>query len=155
MRTLKVAVYAALTCGSISLIASSAPAAVLTVGTSNQPYGGYVCADVRSANIAPYTPIQAYDCNAAPNQQYEFNGLTIYALGAQRCVDVQGGGTANGTLVDSYPCNGTVAQQWYYYNGEIYNPHSEKCLDAGNMANLTQLVIKECDGSESQTWQIK
>ena len=161
MRALKTAaVFAALAGGAISLLgAPSAQAAVLTTGAAghpaNAPYGGYVCADVRGGSLAAHTPIQAYDCHAGPNQQFEFNSLTIYALGAQACVDVSGAGTAAGTLVQLYPCNGTVAQQWYYYNGEIYNPHSGKCLDALDMVNTRQLVINVCDGATSENWQIK
>jgi Ricin-type beta-trefoil lectin domain len=82
-------------------------------------FGGYQCADMTVGNLAAYTPVRANDCNAAPNQQFEFNGFTIYALGGQRCLDVFGFGTAAGTPVDSYSCNGTPAQIWYYYNGEI------------------------------------
>ena len=142
--------------GSISLWGSSfAHAAVLSVGAPNGMWGGYQCADVQAGNLAAFTPVQAYDCNAAPNQQFEFNGFTIYALGGQRCLDVYYAGTAAGTPVESYPCNGTSAQIWYYYNGEIYNPNSGKCLDATNMANGTQLIINNCSGATSQQWQIK
>jgi Ricin-type beta-trefoil lectin domain len=156
MRTLKAVVFTALASGTISLVGTPpAHAAVLSVGSSNGTFGGYVCADVRDGNLANLTPIDAFDCNAAPNQQFEFNGFTIYALGGQRCIDVAGAGRAAGTPVDSYPCNGTVAQVWYYYNGEIYNPNSGMCLDAGNMSNQTQLYIYPCNRSISQNWQIK
>jgi hypothetical protein len=130
-------------------------AAVLSTGAPNGSFGGYICADVRSGDIASGTPVQAYDCNAAPNQQFELAGITIYALGAQRCLDVLYGGTAAGTKVDSATCNGTGAQQWYYYRGQLVNINSGKCLDAGNSVNLTQLVINSCNNSNSQQWQIK
>jgi len=156
MRTLKAALFAAGVGGSMALFGSPpAHAAVLSVGPSNGPFGSYQCADVRGGNITAGTPIQSWDCHAGPNQQYEFNGLTIYALGAQRCVDVQGAGTAAGTPVWSYPCNGTVAQDWYYFRGEIYNPNSGKCLDATSAVNGTQLIINYCNGGASQNWQIK
>lgn len=156
LQALKAAAFAAVVGGSIALFGSvSAHAAVVSVGPGNGPFGGYGCADVRGANIAAGTPIQVYDCNAAPNQQFEFNGMTIYALGAQRCVDVEFAGTAAGTPVWSFPCNGTVAQRWFYYNGELYNPNSGKCLDATNGANGTQLIINFCNGGASQNWQIK
>ncbi len=163
MTTLKTAaVLAALASGSISLLgASSGNAAVLSVGPSNAPYGAYQCADVRGASLTNLTPIQAYDCHAGANQQYQLIytggvGMTIYALGAQRCVDVTGAGKAAGTLVESYPCNGTVAQKWYYWQGELYNPNSAMCLDAGNIDNGTQLRIEPCNLSKSsQNWQIK
>jgi len=155
MRTLKAAMFAAVAGGLIAL-SPPAHAAVLSVGSPNSSFGGTVCADVESGSLTPFTKIQAWDCNAAPNQQYEFNGFTIYAVGAQRCVDVYYAGTAAGTKVESYPCNGSVAQQWYYYDGELYNPHSGKCLDATTGVNGVQLVINPCVlGTPSQTWQIK
>jgi hypothetical protein len=70
-------------------------------------------------------------------------------------LDVVGAGTAPGTNVWSYTCNGTVAQQWTYDNGQIRYPHGGLCLDAGNMGNGTQLQVNTCNGSNSQTWQIK
>jgi alpha-galactosidase len=98
----------------------------------------------------------AWDCHAGPNQQYEFSGLTIYALGGQRCLDVYFGGTAPGTKVESYPCNGAGAQRWYYYNGLIVNTNSGLCLDAGSGANGTQLIINNCSSTApGQQWQIK
>jgi Ricin-type beta-trefoil lectin domain len=130
-------------------------AAVLSTGAPNGPYGGYACADVAGANIAAETRIQAWDCHAGPNQQYQLEGITIYALGGQRCMDVAFAGTADGTIVWSYPCNGTGAQQWYYYRGQLVNIHAGKCLDAGNATNGTQLVIRTCNSSNSQQWQIK
>ena len=155
-RAIRATVFAAMAGGSIALFGSlPARAAVLSVGSSNGSFGGLVCADVRGGSLTVPTTVQAYDCNAAPNQQFEFNGFTIYTVGGQRCLDVQNAGTAAGTPVQSYSCNGTAAQIWYYYNGEIYNPNSGKCLDATNMANLTQLVINPCDGATSENWQIK
>ena len=141
--------------GAITLASAPGNSAVLSVGDPSFFYGGTVCADVQANSLDPFTPVQAYACHAAPNQQFEFEDFTIYTVGAQRCLDVLGAGQTAGTPVESYFCNGTVAQQWYYYDGEIYNPHSGMCLDAGNMANGTQLVIWPCNGSISQTWQIK
>jgi hypothetical protein len=130
-------------------------AAMLTFGPPFQPFGGFRCADVGGGNIASGTVIVAYACNGAPNQQYEFNGETIYALGAQRCLDALGNGKVPGTKIDSATCNGTQAQAWYYYNGQVINFFSALCLDGGNGNNGTQLVINACNGSTSQQWQIK
>jgi hypothetical protein len=113
-RALKVAGFAALAGGSISLFGSAvAHAAVLSVGPSNPPYGGVVCADVNSDSQTSGTKVQAYDCSAGPNQQYQLIGETIYTVGGQRCLDVFAGGTAAGSKVDSATCNGTAAQKWY------------------------------------------
>jgi hypothetical protein len=156
MRTVKAAVFAVVAGGAIALFGSlPAHAAVLSVGSPAAPFGGFVCADVRTGNLTSGTPIQAYDCHAGPDQQYAWYGSTILALGGQRCVDVLGAGTAPGTTVDSATCNGTAAQDWYYSEGQIINPHSGLCLDARNMANSTQLIVNTCDGEQSQQWQIK
>jgi alpha-galactosidase len=156
MRTLKAAGLAALASGAIGLLGSlPAHAAVLSVGSSNSTFGGIVCGDVQGGSLDSFTPVQAWNCNAAPNQQFEFNGTTIYTVGAQRCLDVYYAGTAPGTIVESFPCNGTGAQTWYYFNGELVNLNSGLCLDATNMADGTQLVINWCNGADSQNWQIK
>jgi hypothetical protein len=143
--------------GLLTLNASLTEAAVLSVGAGlGPPYGGGVCADVRDGNLAPGTPVQAFQCLAGPNQQFEIYGKTIYTLGGHMCLDVVGRGTAPGTPVDSYTCNGTPAQQWYPTYGLIYYPYANLCLDAGNLDNTTQLVVNTCNfNSNSQQWQIK
>jgi hypothetical protein len=146
--------------GFLTLDASSTKAAILTVGAGlGPPYGGDTCADVSGNNLTPGTPVQAFECLAGPNQQFEFygdpSGGTIYALGGQRCLDVVGAGTAAGTPVDSNTCNGSPSQQWYFYNGQIVYSQAALCLDAGNMENTTQLIVTYRDGSNSQQWQIK
>ncbi len=163
MRTLRAAMLAAVAGGAIAMFgAASAHAAVLSVGgTNGTTIGGYVCADVAGGSVTSGTKVQAWDCHAGPNQQYELSGETIYTIGGQDCLDVAGAGTAPGTAVQSYTCNGTPAQTWYYYNGEIINIHeingenTFNCLDAWNEANGTPLVVNTCNGSASQTWQIK
>jgi hypothetical protein len=158
---LKAGVFVALASGSIALFGSTtAHAAVLSVGPTqpNEPFnGGYVCADVSAGNLKAGNKIQAWGCHAGPNQQFDFIGYKIYALGGQRCLDVFAGGTAAGSQVDSATCNGTPAQEWYYFNGQIVNLNGNggNCLDATSMSNGTQLVINPCNGSESQNWQIK
>jgi hypothetical protein len=141
--------------------ASPTEAAVLSVGQGIPPYGGTTCADVAGGNLDPRgVPVQAWDCHAGPNQQFELYGWTIYTVGGQRCLDVVGGGTNQGTPVQSYPCNNKPNQEWYYFEGQIKNAHpgpagADPCLDARNMNNGTQLVINRCNGMPSQQWQIK
>jgi hypothetical protein len=36
-------------------------------------------------------PVVAWRCNAAPNQQFELSGQTIFALGGLKCLDVANG----------------------------------------------------------------
>jgi hypothetical protein len=145
----------AVACGFAVLTAPGAHAAMLTFGPPSQPFGGFGCADVAGGVIASGTPIVAYDCHGAPNQQFEFNHYTIYALGAQRCLDALGNGQLPGTKVVSAICNHTTGQAWTYIGGEIINIGKNLCLDAGNGANGTQLVINTCNLWHSQEWQIK
>lgn len=97
---------------SIVLLASlSAHAFVLSAGATSGYFGGYVCVDVVNGNLAVNELVQVYDCNGAPNQQYEFNGFAIHALGGKRCLDVPG--FSNGSLVvRSNVCNGSSTQIW-------------------------------------------
>src|SRR5271155_753176 len=109
-RPLKAALLTALAIGLMALLgAVPARAAVLSFG--NFPggvFGGEGCADVQVGSLANSTPVNAYNCTAAPNQQFEFSGTTIYALGGQTCLDIASPNSspAPGTPVDSYPCNG-------------------------------------------------
>lgn len=159
MRTAKLAVLAALTGGALSFFGSAtARGALLSVGAPNSTFGGYVCADVRNGSLTNGTFVQAYDCNAAQNQQFELSGnasnSAIFALGGQRCLDAPFFGA--GVAVRSNICSGAATQAWSYIGGNISPANALGfCLDATNMANLTQLVINFCDGATSQQWQIK
>jgi Ricin-type beta-trefoil lectin domain len=148
----------ALAGGLMSLLGSSAAvAAVLSFGTfPGGVFGGQNCADVQAASRAASTPVNAFNCTAGPNQQFEFSGKTIYALGGQTCLDVASPNSmpTAGTLVDSYPCNGGPNQQWTYKAGEIINA-SGLCLAATTGGNGTQLIVNTCSGAASQQWQIK
>jgi hypothetical protein len=159
-RLLKAALLTALASGLMPLLgALPARAAVLSFG--NFPggvFGGEGCADVQGGSLANSTPVNAYNCTAAPNQQFEFSGFTIYALGGQRCLDVESpdSNPVAGTPVDSYPCNGGRNQQWYYFQSHIFLFDTDLCLDATTEANGTQLVVNPCGSTApSQQWQIK
>ncbi|MDX6342005.1 MAG: hypothetical protein QOH87_2143 [Trebonia sp.] len=122
------------------------------------PITGYqgLCADVRGANSANFTPVQVYTCNNTSAQQWTVvqAGSTLQALG--KCMDINGGGTANGTTVDLYDCNNTAAQVFIpQSNGELYNPQSGRCLDdTGYGGSGTQLQIWDCAGSANQVWHV-
>jgi Ricin-type beta-trefoil lectin domain len=162
MRKTFLAAVAMTGAGFLAFYASPTEAAVLSVGEAfGPPFGGSTCADVFTGSLNfsgnTGTKVQALECLAGPEQQYEFYGETIFTVGGQRCLDVFEAGTAPGTPVQSYPCNNTAAQKWWYSSGQIVylNGGGDLCLDAGNMASNTQLVVNECDGSAGQFWQIK
>jgi hypothetical protein len=158
-RSSKLAVLAALMGGSLSLFASAkAHGALLSVGAPNGTFGGYVCADVRNGSLTNSTVVQAYDCHAGQNQQFELSGnasnSAIFALGGKRCLNVPF--FKAGAAVRSNICNGAPNQAWSYVGGNISPAYDlELCLDATSMANFTQLVVNFCNGATSQQWQIK
>ena len=122
------------------------------------PITGYqgLCADVRGANSANFTPVQVYTCNGTNAQQWTVvaAGSTLHALG--KCMDINGGGTADGTTVDLYDCNNTAAQVFIpQSNGALYNPQSGRCLDdTGYGGSGTQLQIWDCSGNSNQHWNL-
>jgi hypothetical protein len=127
-------------------------------GNGTGPLTGYegLCADVRAASTANFTPVQAYNCNGTNAQMWTVvnAGSTLRALG--KCMDIDGGGTANGTTVDLYACNATAAQVFIAQSdGALYNPQSNKCLDdTGYGGSGTQLQIWDCTGNSNQRWKL-
>ncbi|MFF9623416.1 ricin-type beta-trefoil lectin domain protein [Streptomyces griseosporeus] len=117
---------------------------------------GGKCVDVAGANTANGTPVQLYDCNGTPAQQWTVaSDGTLRALG--KCLDVTGGGTADGTKVQLYDCNGTGAQKWVVTAAQdIVNPQANKCLNVtdGSTANSTRLQIWTCTGAANQKWTV-
>ncbi|MFI5665789.1 ricin-type beta-trefoil lectin domain protein [Streptomyces sp. NPDC051704] len=114
------------------------------------------CVDVAGANPANGTPVQLYDCNGTPAQQWTIAADgTLRALG--KCLDVTGGATADGTPVQLYDCNGSPAQRWALPAArDIVNPQADKCLDVtgNNAANATRLQIWTCGGGANQKWNL-
>jgi len=155
MRQVLLASAFAVACGFAVLTAPGVHAAMLTFGNPTQFYGGTNCADVTSASITPGTPVEARPCNGAQNEQFQWNGKAIIALGDQRRLDVYGGVVFAGAKVDSWTCTGNTIQQWYYYKGQIQTFVNELCLDAGAGNSSTQLIVSICNGSANQQWQIK
>ncbi len=148
-------------CGGAQFPGDTAGQIMCLSNNNNSLYGGFACADVQNASLTPDTPIQAYDCHAGPNQQFELVGFTIYALGGQTCVAASS--IVAGSPVVSTTCAPKPQQTWYYYNGQVISlavplgsaVGEELCLDAGNANNGSQLVINTCNGSPGQNWQFK
>jgi beta-glucanase (GH16 family) len=127
-------------------------------GTGAGAITGYqgLCADVRGASTANFTPVQVFSCNGTSAQQWTVvqAGSTLHALG--KCLDINGGGTANGTRVDLYDCNHTAAQVFVpQAGGTLFNPQSGKCLDdTGRGGSGTQLQIWDCGSQANQQWTL-
>ncbi|MFE9172971.1 ricin-type beta-trefoil lectin domain protein [Streptomyces kebangsaanensis] len=134
----------------------------VSVTTGNTPAGGAVrglagkCVDVAGANPANGTPVQLYDCNGTPAQQWTLAAdSTLRALG--KCLDVTDRGTADGSTVQLWDCTGGPNQKWVVSSAhDIVNPQANKCLDVtgNNPANGTRLQIWTCTGGANQKWTV-
>ncbi|WP_104818977.1 ricin-type beta-trefoil lectin domain protein [Kitasatospora sp. MMS16-BH015] len=118
---------------------------------------GAKCIDDQSGLTANVNPIEVYDCNASPAQQWSMDprNNSLHVMGG--CLDDTNGATASGSLVNYYSCNGTPAQQWLRQaDGSIYLPFADKCLDDpnANVTNLTRLQLYTCNGSPAQQWTV-
>ncbi|GHJ42722.1 hypothetical protein Cs7R123_00640 [Catellatospora sp. TT07R-123] len=70
------------------------------------------CLDVPGAATGNGTPLQIWDCNGAPNQQWlRRPDGTLVNPRTGRCLDSPGGATGNGTRLQIWDCNGSAAQR--------------------------------------------
>lgn len=131
-----------------------------------------LCIDIPNSNPEVGTRPQLFGCNNTNAQKWtvvyhdaglhgsaksvmSFINSAILAEG--RCLDVASSGTANGTLVHSWSCNYGNAQKWQRgANNSLVNPNSGRCLSTAGGASGTgaQLVIANCDGSPTQSWNL-
>jgi hypothetical protein len=148
----------------LALGSSTAKASVIRQ-TSAFPY---LCADVSGGAITDGTPVGAWDCHAAFNQQWEFvNGQFLgigTTKGVAKCLDIRGTPpNPPGAVVQLYTCNGGANQRWEIINGTafgfpntnnlIYNLEDNLCLD-GSGGFGKQLTVQRCNGSAGQNWVV-
>jgi Ricin-type beta-trefoil lectin domain len=143
------------------LTASARPARALALQVnSNAPY---VCVAVEGGSTTNGTPVIAYSCSGAFDQEWNYlEGQLIGGTG-DKCLDVADNGTAPGTLVDYYTCHGSQNQQWLIKAGEggttaIVGVQSGLCLDSSggpSEGGGTQLIINTCSGATSQNWNVR
>lgn len=88
------------------------------------------CLDISGNNTANWTPVQLYDCNRCPCQQWiaRADG-SIFNPQSGRCLDAKYGGTDNGTALQIYDCNNTPAQTFTLNGGGTINAPGGKCVD--------------------------
>lgn len=80
------------------------------------------CLDVTNGGTANGTPIQLWDCNNNPQQQFRLQPIstqygTYYQLrprhaGDVKCIDLPNYSTANGTQLILWSCTGNTNQLW-------------------------------------------
>ncbi|MEV0777646.1 family 16 glycosylhydrolase [Streptomyces sp. NPDC050428] len=117
---------------------------------------GGKCLDVAGANPANGTPVQLYDCNSSPAQQWSRGANdSLRALG--KCLDVKDNSTADGAQLQLWDCSGAGNQRWAVSGAnDVVNIQADKCMDAtGNSsANGTRAQIWTCTGAPNQKWSV-
>ncbi|KAF8890494.1 ricin B lectin domain-containing protein [Infundibulicybe gibba] len=116
------------------------------------------CLDVRGAVLANGTPVQIFDCNGTPAQNWVINsGPTSVALnGTGFCLDA-GSTPGNNVGMKIWQCfNGLPAQSWFYTDDKrIALAGQGQCLDLtnGDLTNSNQVQTFKCtDGNTNQIW---
>ncbi|KAJ3573902.1 hypothetical protein NP233_g2130 [Leucocoprinus birnbaumii] len=116
------------------------------------------CLDVRGNVRANGTPVQIYDCNGTPAQQWIFNAneTAIRLANSPFCLDA-GSNPANGTPMKIWQCFPNLpAQEWFFTaDSRIALFNQGFCLDtpSGNLVNSNIVQIWQCvDGNANQVW---
>ncbi|KAF9473924.1 G-X-X-X-Q-X-W domain-containing protein [Pholiota conissans] len=128
--------------------------------TLHPDYTVQKCIDVRGAVFANGTPVQIYDCNGTPAQNWVLTrgGTKVQLAGTNFCLDA-GSSPANGVGLKIWQCYDNLpAQQWYYtLDNRIALEAKGFCTDLpnGNQANANQLQTWQCtDNNQNQVWTI-
>ena len=123
----------------------------------------YKCAAVEGGSTANGTPVIAYSCSGAFDQNWNYLEGQLIGGNGEKCLDVADNGVTAGTLVDYYTCHGSQNQQWLIQAGQdgttaIVGVQSGFCLDSSGGPSVgggTQLVINPCSGATSQNWNVR
>jgi len=116
--------------------------------------------DVRGAVLANGTPVQIFDCNGTPAQQWVI-GLgegPVVLAGTNFCLDA-GSAPANGVGMKIWECFSALpAQDWFYTTDQRIALNGQGfCLDLtnGSLTNSNQVQTWKCtDNDVNQVWGI-
>ncbi|RXW19505.1 hypothetical protein EST38_g6362 [Candolleomyces aberdarensis] len=118
------------------------------------------CLDVRGAVFANGTPVQIYDCNGTPAQNWILSrGSTkVQLAGTNFCLDASST-PGNGVGIKIWQCYDNLpAQQWYYTaDNRIALEGQGQCLDltSGTLTNGNQVQTWQCtDSNQNQVWSL-
>jgi hypothetical protein len=129
----------------------------------------HLCVADEAGRTANGTPVIAYSCSGAFNDEWNFSGGQIQGIGTEngtsKCLTGASSYSDAGTLVTLSTCmaKGTASQNWWVVrytdssNGVIVGYPSGLCLDSAGGPNVgggTQLVVNKCNGATSQNWNL-
>jgi alpha-glucosidase len=128
----------------------------------------HLCVADEAGETASGTPVIAYSCSGAFNDEWNISGGQILGIGTANGTSMCLTGAANsagvGTLVTLSTCNGSASQHWWVVAtssspfGEIMGYPSQLCLDSSGgpaIGGGTQLVVNQCNGAASQNWNLR
>jgi len=128
----------------------------------------HLCVADEAGNTANGTPVIAYSCSGAFNDEWNFNGGKITGIGTAngttKCLTVATP-VSPGNVVTLSTCTSSVAgQRWWALAtsstpfGEVMVYPGGLCLDSAGGPSVgggTQLVVNECNGAASQNWNLR
>lgn len=119
---------------------------------------GAKCLDVRAAFFENGTPVQIYDCNGTPAQDFVLNrgSTSVQVNGTNFCLDA-GASPSDGTGMKIWTCfDNLPAQEWFYTaDNRIALENQGFCLDLTNgvLTNGNQVQEWTCtDFNTNQIW---
>ncbi|KAF9449742.1 carbohydrate-binding module family 13 protein [Macrolepiota fuliginosa MF-IS2] len=118
------------------------------------------CLDVRGAVLENGTPVQIFDCNGTPAQNWVISPGEGHVVLANTgfCLDA-GSAPANGVGMKIWQCfDNLPAQDWFYTSDQrIALTNQGFCLDLtnGSLVNSNQIQTWTCTDSDvNQIWTI-
>lgn len=136
---------------------TSTPSGIITQLHPNGNSG--YCVDVQGANFANGTPVQVYQCNGTPAQNFQLvrNAAgQVRVSGTNFCLDA-GENPVNGSKLKIWQCYAGLKQQTWWYTGDnrlaIYNGGLCVDLTDGHLTNGNQLQVWSCSsGNNNQVF---
>lgn len=140
-------------------ITSAPPISTSPVSSLLHPNGNaQKCLDVRGGIFQNGTPVQVFDCNNTPAQNWNIvlGQGHVQLAWTGFCLDA-GSNPANGVGMKIWQCfDNLPAQDWFYTaDDRVALTNQGFCLDLtdGNIANANQIQIWKCtDNDVNQVW---
>lgn len=134
---------------------------------------GNKCLDNTGGKQTNGNKLQIYTCfSGNTNQEWTRTGQAIQLKNTNFCMDLTDGVRDNGNVEQIYTCTGGGNQKWNIVDGStgttttpptgptptahLIHPVKgpDSCLAAVKNSDNAQVVIEDCDGSDSQSWTI-
>ena len=115
-----------------------------------------MCMDVWGGSTDNGAQLVVWPCHGGTNQQFTWqpSGDIVQVYGT-KCLDAAYERGWDGDPVTTWACHGYTNQQWHYTSAGEIRGINDKCITIdGVPTNGQRLVIKTCDGSSGQKWNV-